>query len=94
MAAIDKKRNYRAVEWKENGDSPEESVSGEILSQAIVDVASAGKKLLDGPLTKRAIIVLLQDAIPHNISLYQIESVLEAAANLEKTFVKKTERKS
>jgi len=86
---VDKKRNYRAVEWRENGDTPEESVSGEILAKAIIDVSTAAKKLLDGPLTKRAIVILIQDAVPHNIGLYEVEAVLEAAAGLKEHFIKK-----
>lgn len=62
----------------------------EELAGALDQVSAAANRLLNGPLTKRAILVLIKDLCPKDnpIGLSTIELVLEAAANLKK-YVKK-----
>jgi hypothetical protein len=66
---------------------PEAPVESEVLADAIVAVSDAAKKLLNGPLKKRAIITLIKDYSPQ-VSRADIESVLEAAADLATFYVK------
>jgi hypothetical protein len=71
-----------------------EDVGPEILAQAIVDVSEAAKKLLAGPLTERAIVILIQDSCGHTaggskaVSQESIKLVLHAAADLRHRYVK------
>lgn len=64
-------------------------VQVEIMEQAIVDVATAARKLLNSKLTKRAILVLIRDSIiGNNIGLKDIEVVLDCASKLDKRYLK------
>ncbi|HEX9573977.1 MAG TPA: hypothetical protein VF994_07765 [Myxococcales bacterium] len=56
----------------------------EILAQAIVDVASAAKKLLNGPLTRNAVIILVHAAAHGRVGKREVEVVLDAASSLDK----------
>lgn len=67
---------------------PENEVPQEVLAKAIVQASEAAQKLLAGPLTRRAIVVLIQDACPANIPRTTIELVLNAAADLRRRYVK------
>lgn len=58
----------------------------EILASAIKDVADGAKKLLASRLSRRAILVLLKDST--NVSMAQIDLVLEHAAKLDKYIVR------
>jgi hypothetical protein len=61
----------------------------EIIVSAIAQVAEGARKLLGSRLSKRALLVLIQDAAPGSISLSVIETVLDTAALLDKKFIKK-----
>lgn len=66
---------------------PELPVETEVLAEAIVAISASAKKLLGGKLKKRAVLVLIQDASPRNLTLSDIEAVLDTAADLEKRYV-------
>ena len=67
----------------------QEEAAPEILANAICDVAKASKKLLNGPLNRRALFLLIQQNCDgKKPTLGQIESVLESAASLGEAFVK------
>jgi len=63
-----------------------EPVAVELLAQSIVKVAKAAQDLLGSRLNERAILVLLADRTSQ--PMYKIKEVLEAAAGLEKAFIK------
>ena len=65
----------------------EENIAPALLAKAICDVADAAKTILGGPLKRRAIVVLLQDSIGPGITKKQIEQVLDAAADLKRSYV-------
>lgn len=67
---------------------PADEVPTEVLATAITEVSRSAKALLDGPLKKRAILVLIRDSAVPAIPLSTIEAVLDAAAGLEARFVK------
>ena len=58
----------------------------EVLAAAIVDTAKAARNLLGSRLNRRAVIVLLHNSC--KVSQRDIERVLAAAAELDKTFLK------
>lgn len=66
-------------------DEPE--VAAEIIAQSIVNIAEAVRKLLAAGLKKRAILVLLRDS--SGVGMSEIDRVLTAAAELDKTYVTK-----
>lgn len=67
---------------------PEEDL--EILAESIVQVAGAFKKFKDSRLSRRAIILLIQDRIGSTyINKGQIGCVLDAAAELKSAYIKK-----
>lgn len=63
-----------------------DETEADVLAAAIVDVAKSARKLLGSKLSKRAITVLLNNSC--KVSQADIERVLCAAANLDKTFLK------
>ena len=69
-------------------NTAEKPVAQEILAESIVAVAKAASVLLSGPLKRRAIFVLIRDATSHTVSLNDIEKVLDAAADLQRRYVK------
>lgn len=67
----------------------EKVIELQIMEQAIVDVATAARKLLSSKLTKRAILVLIKDSIKGTpMPLKDIEIVLDCAATLDKRYLK------
>jgi hypothetical protein len=54
----------------------------DLLASAIVDVAAGAKKLLGSRLSRRAILILIQDKAVGKHSLADIEAILNAAADL------------
>ncbi len=62
----------------------------EAAAQAIIDVSDAIHKLLDGKLKKSAIVLLIQEAAGGRswVSKEQVEKILTAIENLDKTFTK------
>lgn len=64
--------------------------SVELLASSIVQIADASQKLLDSGLTERALIILLHDGIGRTqITMSQIQLVLEALPRLKGWYVKK-----
>lgn len=65
---------------------PDPEIGPELLAQAILDVSEAAKKLLNSPLKRRALLLLLRDA--SGIGMDECGRVLDAAADLRRTYVK------
>jgi hypothetical protein len=63
------------------------SVGAEVLASAIVEIATAAKRLLNSRLTEEAVLVLLKHRT--GIPMDQIKRVLRSAAELERTYVKR-----
>lgn len=75
------------IKIKKNEENPE---SVELLAQSIIQVAEGFEKVLNSPLTQRALIVLLQDGIGQGkITKSQIKLVLDALPRLKAWYVKK-----
>lgn len=69
--------------------NPEDPIPTQIFQRAILDMSEAAKKLNNGPLKRRAVTLLIQDAVGANkISRTQIELVLDAAEELGRTYLK------
>lgn len=78
-----KKEPIRIVKDKEEPETTE------LLAKSVVQVAEASQKLLNSGLTKRAIVVLLQDGIGvSKINKHQIELVLDNLPRLKAWYVK------
>lgn len=61
----------------------------QIMEQSIVDVAKAARQLKNSRITQRAIVLLIQDELGvRNISKDQIANVLDAAAELDKVYLR------
>lgn len=74
------------IKIRKDQQNPE---SVELLAKSIVQVAEASEKLLNAGLTRRAIIVLLQDGIGSTkITKNQIRLVLENLPRLKAWYVK------
>lgn len=65
----------------------------EIIAQAIIDVSAAAKKLLSSRLSMRAIVILIQHSSVKSLSIADIQNVLNCAATLEETYIKKAPKK-
>lgn len=75
------------IKIKKNEENPE---SVELLAQSIIQVSEGFKKVMESPLTERALIVLLQDGIGvQNITKSQIKLVLQALPRLKAWYIKK-----
>ena len=60
-----------------------------IMEDAIVEVATAARKLLNSKLSKRAVFVLIKDSmVGTGVPLRDIELVLDCAAKLDKRYLK------
>ena len=62
-----------------------------VLAQAILDISAAMKKLLDGPLNRRALVLLIQDA--SGCSKRDISMVIDSIHALDQLYVKKQGQK-
>lgn len=75
------------VKIKKNPENPE---SAELLAQSVIQVAEGFQKILNTPLNRRALIILLQDGIgATKITKGQIELVLDALPRLKGWYIKK-----
>lgn len=75
------------IKIKKNEENPE---SAELLAQSIVQVADGFDKVLKSPLSRRALVVLLQDGIGiSKITKSQIELVLDGLPRLKGWYIKK-----
>jgi len=82
MAEVNSKPKPRVVDDDEMGP--------ELLASEIKKISDAAKELLSSKLSRRCILVLLNDAT--GISKRDIGEVLDAAADLEKTYTLANER--
>jgi len=74
------------IKIKKNEEKPE---SVELLAKSILQVADGFQKVLNSSLSRRALIVLLQDGIgTSKISKTQIKLVLEALPRLKGWYLK------
>jgi len=67
----------------------------EIMAEHIKAISDGVKKLMDGPLNKRAIFLLIQNATPTfkggaKISITEIRAVLDGIESLESVYLKRT----
>lgn len=69
---------------------PAEEVPTDVLADAIVAISDAVKKLKAGPLTDKALLLLIHNAIPQSDrpTQKQIAAVLDAAESLKSIYVK------
>ena len=72
----------------------EKEVPTEVLADSVIAISDGIKKLRNGRLTDRALLLLIQDAAPSNrmgkpISQREIKAVLEGIESLERLYVKK-----
>lgn len=76
------------IKIKKNEENPE---SAELLAQSVIQVADGFTKVLATPLSRRGLVVLLQDGIGvSKITKSQIEMVLDALPRLKGWYIKKT----
>lgn len=67
----------------------EDPIPVEIMERAIVDVAAGFKRMAASKLSKKAIILLVQDSVGSTrITKRQVGEVLDAAANLDRDYLK------
>ncbi|MEQ1697862.1 MAG: hypothetical protein ABL901_18675 [Hyphomicrobiaceae bacterium] len=75
-------------------DLPSDEVPLEVLATAIVSIAEGVKAFRKGPLTDKAILLLIQNAAPNldgrPIPIKVISAVLEGAESLAKVYLKST----
>ena len=69
----------------------EPEVPTEILAEAIVSISASIKKLREGPLNDKALMLLIQHATPRgrNVTIRDIETVLIGMGSLEATYINK-----
>jgi len=68
-------------------------VNLEELAKSIEQVAAATRKINNSRLTRKAIVILIQQGITGSISRAAIEAVLDTAADLDRLYLKKARRK-
>ena len=74
------------IHIKKNEEKPE---SVELLAASVVQVAKGFEKIMGGPLTKGALVVLLREGIGESkISKKQIRLVLDALPRLKGWYIK------
>lgn len=59
------------------------------LEAEIKAISGAVRRMLAGPLNRRAIVVLLNDLLPQNVGISDIKAVLDAIENLDTQYLKK-----
>jgi acyl-CoA synthetase (NDP forming) len=60
----------------------------EAIAQSIIDLSAGVRAVLNGKLNKRAIVLLITAAAGRNVTQQQTNDILEAIANLDKSFLK------
>lgn len=60
----------------------------EIIAESIVQVAKGFQAMRNSKLSRRAIILLIKDSCPGNVPIADISNILDAAANLDKKYIK------
>ncbi len=79
------KTNIKKVVVKNNDENP---IPTEIIADAIIKISDAVTKMKSTRLTERAILLLIKDSISGNIGLGDIKTVLNAAQDLSKNYIK------
>lgn len=74
----------KKVTVKQDAEKP---VEVEVLAQAIVDIATAAKRLSRSALNRKAVIILLSHAT--NEPQHRIKAVLDGIEELERTYLRK-----
>lgn len=64
-----------------------DAIGIEEIAKAITEISEAFIKINNGPLTQRAIMILIKDRCPE-LTLGQIKSVLDTASTLKENFIK------
>lgn len=77
------KKTPQSVIIKKDEKNPEPM---EIIAKSIIEISNAFKRMSSSALKPRTVYLLIKDMT--GISMSDIEKVLNAAASLEKTFVK------
>jgi hypothetical protein len=67
-------------------ENPAEAVPIEILATAVTEIARAFKKINEGPLKRKALLVLLKDS--SGVPMNQITRVLDSLTDLERNYCK------
>lgn len=68
---------------------PENEIPMKMMEQAVVDIAAGFNRLKTSRLSKRAIVLMVQDSAGSTqVTKKQVEQVLDAAADLGKTFLR------
>lgn len=79
-----KAQNIKVIKNEEKPETPE------VLAQAIIDIADGFNAMLNSRLTRRALVVLLQDMIgAGKVSRTDINLVLDNLPKLKSYYVKK-----
>lgn len=69
---------------------PKNEIPTKVLEQAIVDLAAGFKRMNSSRLSKRAIVLLIQDSCGTSyVTKKQVEAVLDSAADLDRRYLKK-----
>ena len=84
---MSEKKVVQTIRIKTDEENP---VDVELIAEAIIQVAESFEKINDSQLSRRAIVLLLQDMIGvGRIGKQQIELVLDNAARLKEDYIKK-----
>lgn len=76
----------QTIKVKTNEENPEPI---ELIAQSIINISEAFEKINSSPLKRRAIVLLLQDAIgPSKIGKNEIEAILDHAPKLKDYYIK------
>lgn len=77
---------------KQNEEKP---VPVEVLAESIKNISAGVKKLLEGPLNERALLLLIQNAAPsigsypsRKVTNTEVRAVLEGIESLERVYIK------
>lgn len=79
------KSKAQTVRIKSNEENPEPI---EIIAQSIIDVSAAFEKIAQSRLSKRAVVLLIRDAT-RNISINDIEVILDVVPRLKDIYLKR-----
>ncbi len=71
---------------------PEQPVEREILARQIGAMADAFVKLLNQGITRRGLVVLIQDAAPYPLTKKDVNAVLDALKDLRRLYVAAPEK--
>ena len=61
----------------------------QVLEEAIVNISRSIKKVLNGNISRRAIVLLIQDNTSPKVSQNEIRAVLDSIESLETTYITK-----